>query len=1634
MKTILALILLATRLAAFDASSVTSASAFTSESHPGDDSNIKNEAWHISYINNNNWAAYAGFQFGAGVDYGWLEATSNHGTGGTIQLRLGSPTGTLVGSVVIPNTGGWNNYRKFRFALSQTVTGSQDLYLKFVGGGGGLLNVSKFSFGIPNWRSAISADAFAAESHSNNSAIITTSNRKLTNIQNGSWVDYGTIDFGSGLEYVWIEAASVAGGSVEFRTGSPTGTLLGTVAISNTGGSTIYKPFGLKLAQPVSGIQTLFLTFTGGSGNLFDLSKLCFQRLAPDHKPPAPSAPWEYAVLAQDMKSAAAFTSESHPTDGNNVRASNGKVGYIKNDNWIAYANLDLGVDLNSFTILGASGSGGGTVEVRLGSAAGTLIGTLAIPNTQGFDKFQPFTTTLTQTLSGPQNLYFKFTGGGGYLFDLASFRFQSLMPDARSPGRVVAAESFDSESHPDGNPIVATVGGVTSITAESWVKFDNYQFGLESDLLTLEAATAGKGGKVEVRLDSATGPLIGTIPVTFTGSSSHFRPFTTALVQKVSGPQNLVLKFVDTHQTGGDLFNLKSLVIGKKTPIPSAPSVEGSINVYPPVTGLADSPYYSFSVQKVSALNAPLKQNATNWLSSFAWFTECVEPVANVSSAYYEEFIGGWSHTYSNFEMDRNTPIVVKISRKNVVGAPSGPIFMANAHPAHKVISCEIINGDVYVTMKEPALVTVDIDGQLDTRDAPRAIPDVWGGGTNPYNSKANGAHAVSIFANPFIQNKPLPGDPGVRVINPGQPLPEANDDSWTTLYFAPGIHNMSQDANGVERPWQPSDPVALRSGKNYYIPGNTIVYGNFDDRASGNNDAEKNNIHFFGHGTLSLKKVPHFNDYTLPNTGLAIRVANIKKGRNCHFEGITVADPAEFGICIENFEGKEYIAQNSIRWVKSIAWRVNTDVGQMNGGVVEDSFFRHQDDGYYVGDCQIRRSVFWTDVNGTPFNCPGIARSGIPQVDTTFARDVVIEDCDVIYARGMFGFSDGKGFGVISNYFAYDSNTYPDGTANTGQHMVFRNIRVSDPRPARTLFGLNIEPTNTQFLGWAGIRFENIEYRNPQTWGYNNRLIGGPNGAMQKCYFDKVTIADKVMNAALVADATAFETNFQTDLLFTSLSTPPASIYNFLSYGANGTITSTPAGKIQALDTVITVSAEGAPGYRFLSWGGDLAGLVQPASVTMDGHKSVIANFSVAPRNTTIDTTGGTTVLNYDSPQNTYIGNGTLRLSSDGSPERNLNLATSGGDNPTAFAMTGGQIIIDSGVSLINGGWSMGIWTNNLSNMQINGVMDLWDGQPVRVNALTGSGSVNFSNPWGGSARQIHVGIGGGSGTFSGSIEGIHPVAGTFIRLEKYGAGTQRFDNIANQKPKEIIIHQGAVELLTDANITCPADLSGAGNLVKSGTGILILSGNLANTGSISVTQGTLNLTGVLNEQANLVVAADALLDLGFLGAITVNSLQLGTSGSLPPGIYGKDHPTFGSFFTSGSGTLRIAGTNYQVWAGTYAVGAGGVDFDSDGVSNLLEYVLGGNPRESGTHILPTAKQEGAHLVVSFKRTDASEQDVIVAGEWSSNLEVWSGADVTLELANENGSDADDILVKIPLTKMQNGKLFGRIKAISN
>lgn len=95
-------------------------------------------------------------------------------------------------------------------------------------------------------------------------------------IDNGDYIYFNQVDFGSGASSVSLRVASAAnGGAVEIRTGSINGPLLGTATVPGTGGWQNWTTVSASLT-PVSGVQNLYLKFTGGVGNLFNVLWLQF--------------------------------------------------------------------------------------------------------------------------------------------------------------------------------------------------------------------------------------------------------------------------------------------------------------------------------------------------------------------------------------------------------------------------------------------------------------------------------------------------------------------------------------------------------------------------------------------------------------------------------------------------------------------------------------------------------------------------------------------------------------------------------------------------------------------------------------------------------------------------------------------------------------------------------------------------------------------------------------------------------------------------------------------------------------------------------------------------------------------------------------------------------------------------------------------------------------------------------------------------------------------------------------------------------------------------------------------------------------------------------------------------------------
>jgi arabinoxylan arabinofuranohydrolase len=97
----------------------------------------------VSFIDNNDWIKIKGVAFGTGAAAFTARAASAT-SGGRIELRLDSSTGTLAGTCTVPGTGGWQSWADVTCPAS--ATGTHDLYLRFTGGSGSLFNLDRWQF------------------------------------------------------------------------------------------------------------------------------------------------------------------------------------------------------------------------------------------------------------------------------------------------------------------------------------------------------------------------------------------------------------------------------------------------------------------------------------------------------------------------------------------------------------------------------------------------------------------------------------------------------------------------------------------------------------------------------------------------------------------------------------------------------------------------------------------------------------------------------------------------------------------------------------------------------------------------------------------------------------------------------------------------------------------------------------------------------------------------------------------------------------------------------------------------------------------------------------------------------------------------------------------------------------------------------------------------------------------------------------------------------------------------------------------------------------------------------------------------------------------------------------------------
>jgi arabinoxylan arabinofuranohydrolase len=238
----------------------------------------------------------------------------------------------------------------------------------------------------------------------------------------------------------------------------------------------------------------------------------------------------------------------------------------IQNGDWIRIRGVDFGaLGALHFEARVASVAGGGSIEVRLDTLAGPLAGTCAVPATGGSQTWATATCAIAGA-TGVRDLYLKFTGAGGSLFNFDWWRFVGPQPPAIAAhprpltvgpgGRIslwveaAGTGPLDYQWLKDDAPITEATGRFLEILAADGFDAGSYSVAVTDDIgttisntatVTIDPAAASRLVNMSVRSPLASGALL--IPgFVFVGTEPR------QLLIRVVGPSLAGLNVVNAH------------------------------------------------------------------------------------------------------------------------------------------------------------------------------------------------------------------------------------------------------------------------------------------------------------------------------------------------------------------------------------------------------------------------------------------------------------------------------------------------------------------------------------------------------------------------------------------------------------------------------------------------------------------------------------------------------------------------------------------------------------------------------------------------------------------------------------------------------------------------------------------------------------------------------------------------------------------------------------------------------------------------------------------------------------------------------------------------------------------------------
>lgn len=329
-------------------------------------------------------------------------------------------------------------------------------------------------------------------------------------------------------------------------------------------------------------------------------------------------------------------------------------------------------------------------------------------------------------------------------------------------------------------------------------------------------------------------------------------------------------------------------------------------------------------------------------------------------------------------------------------------------------------------------------------------------------------------------------------------------------------------------------------------------------------------------------------------------------------------------------------------------------------------------------------------------------------------------------------------------------------------------------------------------------------------------------------------------------------------------------------------------------------------------------------------------------------------------------------------------------------------------------------------------NGTLHIRNNAAATTSVLILNPAANANNAGAGNLSTIEDGEGTVAlvkdGAFSQNLEGVHTYSGTTTinggNLSLGPAAT--IDNSTS-----MTIAAGATfNVLAKASYAIPASMPVTLKLDPADAGS---AGSIKAAADLDISSAIVTLDPVATLDDPVYILAEYTNLTG--------KPEFGTVSGLPSG-YSIDYA-----YNSGTQIALVADSvpGYLAWIAGFPVGSenqSGDDPDNDGIENLLEFVLNGDPTTSDPSIFPTLDSSGSTFVFAFDRRDDSlSPETTLTFQYATDLSNWTDVVVAPEsgtvgaatITVTDGSPVDRISISIPKAEAgPGGKLFGRLEVV--